>query len=108
MDRMKDPNSFDEKDLIFAMGVRFWSNLVLTEDISDVKKCLEVLDNLNIIIESRDTYELFSSATKENSKIENETNLIIYEDPQISHVSLENEKSLCSIFFLHQDLFSKI
>ena len=61
MDQVKDidnakTNSFDEKDVIFAMGIRFWSNLVITEDISDVTKCLEVLDNLNIIIESRETF----------------------------------------------------
>ena len=57
MDQVKDidnakTNSFDEKDVIFAMGIRFWSKSVLTENISYVKKCLEVLDNLNIIIES--------------------------------------------------------
>ena len=30
------PYKFDQKDLIFAMGIRFWSNLVLRENISDV------------------------------------------------------------------------
>ena len=62
------PYKFDQKDLIFAMGIRFWSNLVLRENISDVKQCLDIIDNLNIISESRDDYEVFGSSGEYTSE----------------------------------------
>ena len=69
-------NEVNEADLIFAMGVRFWSNLVISDNIKNVEKCSEVLQTLNLVIESKQTYETFSSFEEEGFE-ENYLKLII-------------------------------
>ena len=52
-DKIED---FIDSDLIFAMGIRFWSKLVISEDIVNFEKCSQVLETLNSVIESKQTY----------------------------------------------------
>ena len=72
-------NEVNEADLIFAMGVRFWSNLVISDNIKNVEKCSEVLQTLNLVIESKQTYETFSSFEEEGFE-ENDLKLTIQDN----------------------------
>lgn len=66
--------NISEKDVIFAMGIRFWSNLVLTDDISSVQKCVEILDNLKMISENKEAFNLiFLSEGVEEKNDKNQT-----------------------------------
>ena len=66
--------NISEKDVIFAMGIRFWSNLVLTDDISSVQKCVEILDNLKMISENKEAFNLiFRSEGVEEKNDKNQT-----------------------------------
>merc|ERR1712129_164641 len=53
-----DSFNMQVRDLIFAMGIRFWSDLVVTENISSIEKCSDVLSNLKMIGESKETFQL--------------------------------------------------
>ena len=53
-----DSFNMQVQDLIFAMGIRFWSDLVVTENISSIEKCSDVLSNLKMIGESKETFQL--------------------------------------------------
>ena len=66
--------NISDKDVIFAMGIRFWSNLVLTDDISSVQKCVEILDNLKMISENKEAFNLiFRSEGVEEKNDKNQT-----------------------------------
>ena len=58
----------DEKDLIFAMGIRFWSNLVMTKNITDLKTCRDVLDTLMVLSDSEHSFSTHYYSTEQHEK----------------------------------------
>ena len=57
--------TISKADILLAMGIRFWSNLLITLEIEDIEQCSQVLQNLSVILESRDTYSSFFGALGE-------------------------------------------
>ena len=71
-DIMSDkPNEIIDTDLIFAMGIRFWSKLIISEDIMNVERCSQVLETLNSVIESNQTFNTIPSFPEDKEIAEN-------------------------------------
>ena len=57
---------FTEQDLVFAMGIRFWSNLVQTQQIKSYKKCSEVLETVEFLLEREVNNEIIPAVQVED------------------------------------------
>ena len=95
---MKDANEFEaggksdiaESDLVFAMGIRFWSDLVVTQNIIDTKICAQVLQELNLALQGKQNCEKISDTAKSEKVFELEYGTIFHvEDFEEKHPLLE-------------------
>ena len=78
--------TISKEDILLAMGIRFWSSLVITLEIEDIEQCSTVLQNLGLILKSKDRYRSFFGALYEGigveQKVTNNKVLPNEKDPQ--------------------------
>jgi hypothetical protein len=87
-----------DADLIFAMGIRFWSKLVISECIMNVEKCSQVLETLNSVIESKQTYGTIISSPETIEIAENYSITSIQEN-EAEYVIFPNDEEFPSLFW---------
>merc|ERR1719318_1493823 len=94
-------NGIHEADLIFAMGIRFWSKLVISEDIVNVERCSQVLEIINSVIDSSKQIYVTFPEDEEIAEIhltptvqQNEAEYDIYPvEEELSSIFLEDNNS---------------
>ena len=64
-------NYFNDNDLIFAMGIRFWSELVISQNITNFKECLDVLETINGVLGSKQSADSLTIVSGESKEVEN-------------------------------------
>ena len=60
--------SIDEKDLIFAKGIKFWSELIVTENLTDLTTCSNILKTFEALVSDKDMLNLFLELKTQQSK----------------------------------------
>ena len=60
--------SIDEKDLIFAKGIKFWSELIVTENLTDLTICSNILKTFGALVSDKDMLNLFLELKTQQGK----------------------------------------
>ena len=94
-DKIED---FIDSDLIFAMGIRFWSKLVISEDIVNFEKCSQVLETLISVIESKQTYNQSMPNSSEDEEIAEHILISPIQQNETEYSIDPSDEELTSIF----------
>ena len=60
--------SIDEKDLIFAKGIKFWSKLIITENLTDLTTCSNILKTFGALVSDKDMLNFFLELKPQQGK----------------------------------------
>ena len=86
-----------------ATGIRFWSKLIIPEDIMNAERCSQVLETLNSVIESTQTYGTITSYPETKEISENDLISTIQRN-EAEYVKFPKNEEFSSLFLGANDL----